>query len=331
MHRVSHFILLALFLVMMPPVIKVHASAVDDYRDELREIAKTLRLARQQEDLINQALDQLKRERDTLTQFLIDQRYAATKNYHLQKMLEITPLPSLIFSPRDDYINAYYAHKVYKEITEYNAIQIERQIEALHNLEYKSAQIESYLHQKDVLELSVAASLEQLEDIAKTRREDGAVKEFQIIVSDLKEQSRSLNDFIRRLVPMSRYKSSGKEPTFILPVSGTIVSRNNGISINTYPNALITAPADGYVAFSDVFGWLGLVVIIDHGHGYVSVLRGFESLLVETGFDVVQGDPLGKMPNNPQESIKGENSPILYYELRYNGQSTNPLNKISGL
>lgn len=119
-------------------------------------------------------------------------------------------------------------------------------------------------------------------------------------------------------------KQKGKIP---LPAIGPIVTRfgakeNNasskGIKIRTRKNAQIIAPFDGSVVFAGPFRDYGLLLIIDHGGGYHSLLAGFDALQSGAGDWVLMGEPIGTMPDT---NVSGD----LYLELRQNGRAINPL------
>ena len=67
------------------------------------------------------------------------------------------------------------------------------------------------------------------------------------------------------------------------------------------------------------FRGYGLLLIIEHGGGYHSLLTGFSRIEAVPGQRVVAGEPLGVMGTADPER------PQLYMELRHNGQPVNPL------
>lgn len=99
---------------------------------------------------------------------------------------------------------------------------------------------------------------------------------------------------------------------------------SKGIVISTRPNAQITAPFDGKVAFAGQFQSLGLILIIEHSDGYHSVLAGMSRIDANAGQWILAGEPIGVM-GPPATELEG-----LYVELRRNGQPVNPMQWISG-
>ena len=95
-----------------------------------------------------------------------------------------------------------------------------------------------------------------------------------------------------------------------------------GLSYQAAPNARVTAPCAGRVAFADRFRTYGKLVIIDCGGGYHAVLSGLERLDAKVGQGIQAGEPVGAMPTwEPGGTAR---RPSLYIELRHDGQPVNP-------
>lgn len=87
--------------------------------------------------------------------------------------------------------------------------------------------------------------------------------------------------------------------------------RARGLTIATAPGAAVVAPALGRVAYAGPFRGYGDIVILDHGHGWTTMLAGLELATVPIGDLVPAGAPLGHMPHS---------EPRLTVELRHQGQ-----------
>ncbi len=88
------------------------------------------------------------------------------------------------------------------------------------------------------------------------------------------------------------------------------------ISIEASPGQPVAAPGDGRIVFAGEFRSYGLLLIIEHGNGYHTLLWGFSSLDVGLGEGVRAGRILGVLRDGP--------SPKLHVELRRNGQPVSP-------
>ena len=94
---------------------------------------------------------------------------------------------------------------------------------------------------------------------------------------------------------------------------------SEGVLIAAAPGTTVRAVADGRVVFSDWMNGYGLILIIDHGNGYMSLYAHNDALLRDAGDNVKRGDALASVGNSG-----GQGRPALYFELRRNGQPVNP-------
>lgn len=113
-----------------------------------------------------------------------------------------------------------------------------------------------------------------------------------------------------------------------LPVGGRIVTKydesdqaghKKGIVIETRPEAAVISPFDGQIAFAGPFRHYGLLLIIDHGDGYHTLLSGMGSIDGTVGQLLLAGEPVGQMKKSSKEI------PKLYMELRNNGAPIDPV------
>lgn len=75
----------------------------------------------------------------------------------------------------------------------------------------------------------------------------------------------------------------------------------------------------GRVIFSDYLGGHGLLLIIDHGDGYMSLYAHNQALLKDTGDWVGSNDTIATLGNSGGQVQAG-----LYFEIRHNGKPQNP-------
>ncbi len=122
------------------------------------------------------------------------------------------------------------------------------------------------------------------------------------------------------------------------PVSGQIIrafgvddgygGTTRGISIVTRARAVVTSPADGWVAFAGPFRSFGRLLIINAGGGYYLLLAGMDHITVEVGQFVLAGEPVATMGEtsslSPVAGTIETNDPVLYVEFRKDGGSIDP-------
>lgn len=101
-----------------------------------------------------------------------------------------------------------------------------------------------------------------------------------------------------------------------------------GISITTRARAVVTSPADGWVAFAGPFRSFGRLLIINAGSGYYLLLAGMDHISVEVGQFVLAGEPVASMGEvsslPPAASSSETGDPVLYVEFRKDGGSIDP-------
>lgn len=104
-------------------------------------------------------------------------------------------------------------------------------------------------------------------------------------------------------LPPDTDEGTATPPPYRLPVSGRIVTglgelseagvRSRGLTIATAPSAQAIAPAAGRVLYARRFRGYGVVVIIDHGGGWTSLIAQLADTDLHVGDTVVQGAPIG--------------------------------------
>lgn len=95
--------------------------------------------------------------------------------------------------------------------------------------------------------------------------------------------------------------------------------RWQGLNIPASEGKQVNAIHHGRVVFADWLRGSGLLVIIDHGDGYMSLYGHNQSLLKEPGEWVAGGETIATIGNSGGQTRAG-----LYFEIRYNGKPTDP-------
>lgn len=106
---------------------------------------------------------------------------------------------------------------------------------------------------------------------------------------------------------------------------GAAGSTLKGMSLQTRPEARITAPADGWVVYAGEFRSYGQLLIINAGGGYHILLAGMSRIDVSLGQFVLAGEPIAEMGDPAVPGPGGESSrPVLYVEFRKDGRPIDP-------
>lgn len=104
------------------------------------------------------------------------------------------------------------------------------------------------------------------------------------------------------------------------PLAGDAAAGGNGgLRIAAAVGADVHAIAHGRVAFADWLRGYGLLLILDHGDGYMSLYGHNETLLREEGAWVRTGERIAQVGRSG-----GETQSALYFELRERGRSVDP-------
>ena len=125
----------------------------------------------------------------------------------------------------------------------------------------------------------------------------------------------------------SRATGDLSDRQMIVPVSGEIAERfgqvrnglrHRGLTLVTDRAQPVQAPRGGVIAFAGAFRSFGLVLIINHGHEYHSLVSGLSRLDVKRGDIVAKGQSIGWL----EAGDAGPGS--IYLELRHGGEPIDP-------
>ncbi|MGV8942432.1 MAG: murein hydrolase activator EnvC family protein [Lysobacter sp.] len=94
---------------------------------------------------------------------------------------------------------------------------------------------------------------------------------------------------------------------------------SHGLLIGAAAGTPVRAVADGSVVYAEWMSGFGLILIVDHGNGYMSLYAHNDSVLHDAGDAVRRGDPVATVGTSG-----GHGRPALYFELRRNGDPVNP-------
>ncbi|ART80584.1 murein hydrolase activator EnvC [Oceanisphaera avium] len=114
------------------------------------------------------------------------------------------------------------------------------------------------------------------------------------------------------------------------PLKGELVHRFGGARTSqlAWKGLLIGAPsgrevsaiANGQVVYADWLSGFGMVLVIDHGKGYMSLYGHNQSLLCNPGDKISAGQAIAL-----SGASGGQNKSGLYFEIRYQGTAIDPL------
>jgi septal ring factor EnvC (AmiA/AmiB activator) len=188
-----------------------------------------------------------------------------------------------------------------------------------------------------------AGQARQLDDERGARRQaldriDATLKDQKARLAALGKDEKALTDLIAKLhdifadIPKAL---AGAEPFAALrgkvpwPLRGRIVERfggntgggqaSQGVLIAAKGGSDVHAVSHGRVVFADWLRGYGLLMIVDHGDGYLSLYGYNETLLKDVGDWVDAGTIVATSGDSG-----GRPTPGLYFELRYKGKAVDP-------
>jgi septal ring factor EnvC (AmiA/AmiB activator) len=191
------------------------------------------------------------------------------------------------------------------------------------------------------LEKRQRAQLHQLEQARTQRTQVLASLEAQSHtraqnLERLRSQQAGLEKLLRELrTAMERFPLEGNDAFARLrgklawPVSGRLVARFgdaraggvhwDGVLVATERGAPVKAVCQGRVIYADWLPGLGLLTIVDHGDGYLSLYGHNERLYKAAGEPVTAGEPIAAAGDSG-----GSSRPELYFEIRKGGKPVDP-------
>jgi septal ring factor EnvC (AmiA/AmiB activator) len=126
------------------------------------------------------------------------------------------------------------------------------------------------------------------------------------------------NDAFAKLRGKLAWPVSGKlKATFGATRAGSV--RWNGLLIASDRGSPVKAVHSGRVVYADWLPGMGLLIIVDHGNGYLSLYGHNEQLFRQVGATVRTGEDIGSAGDSGGRSESG-----LYFEIRRAGKPVDP-------
>jgi len=328
---------------------KITSAQKNDAAAELREqelkVAATSRQLRVLDQKLSEEqakLDELVVERNGLDAKLKDQRDAlAALLRSAYAMGRAEELKLLLAQDRIDTVGrmlVYYRYFEHARVNEINGLL--RDLDALALVQ---AAIEKETVELETARSARAAEAQQLdadriERIRVLATLNAALKDQQTRLTALGKDEKGLLDLLEKLrdifadIPK---QIAGAEPFAQLrgrlnwPLHGKVMSgfgtssegehESHGLLIAAGSGSDVHAVSHGRVVFADWLRGFGLLIIVDHGDGYLSLYGYNESLLKDVGDWVNMNDVIATSGASGGHKAAG-----LYFELRYQGKPIDP-------
>lgn len=194
-----------------------------------------------------------------------------------------------------------------------------------------AAELERLLEhqQRDRVQLTKQLSYRQM----LLSKQDASISNNKTKIENLSTNKLALEQLIQKLklAAQNEQQKARHNKPLSFPTQGKVVSHfgqpiegteflHNGILIHAPAGQKVHSIQDGKVVFAEWMKGFGLLMIIDHGHGLLSLYAHNESFYKSVGDSVKQGDMIASVGQSGGFKQSG-----LYFEIRQNGKPQNPL------
>ena len=230
----------------------------------------------------------------------------------------------------------------YRYLNDYRTGNIEAVVEHIRRLDELYSQIAAEVARLERLAKDKYEELSELDAVQERRRELLASLRQRIAsegkeVERLAAQEKDLSRLITELTSiLSDYPISSEQPFsdhkggLTWPVAGTLLHdfgqpragsaiKWNGVVLGAPRGREVRSVYHGRVVFADWLAGMGLLVIVDHGDGYMTLYGYNETILKNAGDWVAPGDVLATVGDSGGRPETG-----LYFEVRMDTRPVNP-------
>jgi len=304
----------------------------------IAEVAKAISETNQKLKISNKKIAVLNKEK---------QQLAAQKSQ--QERLLAQQLRSAYTTGQHDYLKLLFnqdeSDKVQRTISYYQYLNKARmvQIDTFQSTITQLMQVTTQ-HQEETKTLQVLKINQQAQRKKLSQKKDKRSKTIASLnkqllsskqqLTKLKAEEANLTAALQKLTVLIRAEIDLKglsklKRKLSWPVKGRLLhsfgSRKQGYL--KWKGVLVKAPIgrqvqtihSGTILFSDWLKGYGLLTVIDHGKGYMSLYAHNQTLLKSVGDRVETGEPIALVGQSG-----GQNQPGLYFEIRHQGKAVNP-------
>ena len=277
------------------------------------------RLTRERRELRQQAREQqlrlteLGKEETELTRVLESQRDSLKKQIRAAWMEGDAPAVKVLLNEIDP-------DKVARTMTYYEYLsrdtidRLEAFAANLRQLKETQKQVKAGRMRLAELEENVADRQQKLSSSKKEREQTLAALKTDI--SNRLSEREELEEDLKNKLP---WPAEGKIVRNFGDSYASGKLKHNGLLINTAEEGDVKAVHYGRVVFANWLRGFGLITILDHGDGYMTLYGHSSSLFTSPGDWVEAGEAIAQAGRTG-----GTNDPAVYFEVRHNGKPDNP-------
>lgn len=318
---------------------------------EINELEKKAESIKKELNQQNHELQQLKQERSQLeTQRDAQKKQIGEQILAAYKLGQQSDIKLLLNQESPDQVSRLMTYHGYFVVAQQQKIETYRQTisridDLAPDIEKKNQQLAAMQSQLD--EQKKALGNAHKERQSALTKVNSQIKNKQQELTQLNEDRRNLQVLLSRVtrkiassnaikapdyvpLPKGGEKFSARKGRLPWPVAGKMIHRFgsariagqlnwNGAYIAATAGNKIIAVHHGRVVFADYFGGHGLLIIIDHGEGFLSLYAHNQSLLKKAGDPVAAGESIAIVGNSGGQTQLG-----VYFEIRRNGKPIDP-------
>lgn len=318
---------------------------------QINELQKKARDINKQLNEQNKELDKLKDERSQLEQARKNQQAQIAEQMRAaHKLGEQSEVKVLLNQESPDQLSRIMKYHSY--FMEAHTAKMHAYLETITRIDALTPEIEKKTLELGIMQGELDAQREQLKSIHGERQQalakvNSQLKSKSQELKQLSEDRRRLQALLDQVakrvattsainslsyvpLPAGGEKFSLRKSRLPWPTQGRMIHRFGSARITGQMNwtgAYIAAPMGnsviavhhGRVVFADYFGGHGLLVIVDHGEGYLSLYAHNQNLLKKAGEPVRAGETIATVGNSGGQASTG-----LYFEIRHNGKPIDP-------
>ena len=319
-------------------------TQINELQKKANEIDKEL-------DQQNKELDQLKNERSQLEQARKNQQAQIAEQmraaYKLGKQSEIKVLLNQESPDQLSRIMKYHSY-----LMEAHTTKMQTFLDTITRIDALTPEIEKKTLELGGMQAELDSQRAQLKTIHGERQQalakvNNQLKSKSQELKQLNKDRQQLQALLERVTKSVATTGAVNSPSYVplpkggekfslrkgrlpWPTQGSMIHRFGSARIAGQMNwtgAYIAAPMGnsviavhhGRVVFADYFGGHGLLVIVDHGEGYLSLYAHNQNLLKKAGEPVQAGEAIATVGNSGGQASTG-----LYFEIRHNGKPIDP-------
>jgi septal ring factor EnvC (AmiA/AmiB activator) len=230
----------------------------------------------------------------------------------------------------------------YSYLSRQRSTTIAKVNETIVQIEQTQVEIDTETERLADLETEATEKLEEIKDsraerAALVRKISSSIESKDTEIDRLQSQADELTKLVKALArvvpplpPTGAKPFAGQAERLTWPVDGRVLKnfgtpradgrlKWEGVLLGAPAGSAVRSVFNGRVVFAEWLAGLGLLAIVDHGGGYMTLYGHNQALLKDVGDQVKTGESIALVGDSG-----GQTMPALYFEIRKDGKPVNP-------